>query len=218
MCVHAKSFSHVWLFVTLWTVDHQAPLSKGFSRQEYWSRLPCPPLGDLPHPGSEPRSLLSPALQAGSLPLVPPGKPRYWDQAAKISHKQHTHAHTHTCTHTHTHTHLVSCFCGQQQNPYLAEQTVSFLFCIFLTLWELILKCCLEKELSFVNPAIFLWDQATPSATSATANPLALSWACWTKSSVIMRAGNSEGEQGGEWTKKKKSSPWEEGFRRPCLV
>ena len=44
-------FSHAWLFVTLWTVARQAPLAMGFSRQEYWSALPCPPLGDLPDPG-----------------------------------------------------------------------------------------------------------------------------------------------------------------------
>ena len=44
-------FSHVQLCVTLWTVAHQAPLSMGFSRQEYWSGLPCPPLGDLPDTG-----------------------------------------------------------------------------------------------------------------------------------------------------------------------
>ena len=43
------------LFVTPWTVASQAPLSKGFSRQEYWSGLPFPPPGDLPDPGIEPR-------------------------------------------------------------------------------------------------------------------------------------------------------------------
>ena len=48
--------SPVLLFVTLWTVAHQAPLSMEFSRQEYWSRLPCPPPGDLPNPGTEPQS------------------------------------------------------------------------------------------------------------------------------------------------------------------
>ena len=48
-----------------WTVAHQAPLSMGFSRQEYWSGLPCPPPGDLPDPGSKPTSHTSPAL-AGS--------------------------------------------------------------------------------------------------------------------------------------------------------
>ena len=51
--------SCVWLFVTPWTVACQAPLSMGFSRQEYWSGLPCPPPGDLPYPGIEP---MSPAL------------------------------------------------------------------------------------------------------------------------------------------------------------
>ena len=55
-------FSHVWLFSALGTVVFQAPLSMGFSRQEYWSGLPCPPPGDLPIPGTEPTSLLSPAL------------------------------------------------------------------------------------------------------------------------------------------------------------
>ena len=55
-------FSCVRLFVTPWTVARPAPLSMGFSRQEYWSGLPCPPPGDLPAPGKEPVSLTSPAL------------------------------------------------------------------------------------------------------------------------------------------------------------
>ena len=55
-------FSRVRLCATLWTVAHQAPLSMGFSRQEYWSGLPCPPPGDLPDPGIEPASLTSSAL------------------------------------------------------------------------------------------------------------------------------------------------------------
>ena len=50
--------SHVWLFATLWTVAHQAPLSMGFFRQEYWSGLPFPPLRDLPKPGIEPAFLI----------------------------------------------------------------------------------------------------------------------------------------------------------------
>ena len=58
-------FSHVWLFVTLWTVAHQAPLSMGFSSQEYWSELPCPLPGDLLDPAIEPASLMSPALAGG---------------------------------------------------------------------------------------------------------------------------------------------------------
>ena len=58
-------FSHVRLFVTPWTVAGQASLSMGFSRQEYWSGLPCPPPGDLPNPGIEPAFLKSPALAGG---------------------------------------------------------------------------------------------------------------------------------------------------------
>ena len=56
-----------------WTVTHKAPLSMGFSRQEYWNWLPCPPPGDLPNPGIKPRS---PELQADSFPSEPPGKPK----------------------------------------------------------------------------------------------------------------------------------------------
>ena len=56
--------SHVRLFVT---VAHQSPLSMGFSRQEYWSGLLCPSPGDLPDPGMEPLSLMSPVLAGGFL-------------------------------------------------------------------------------------------------------------------------------------------------------
>ena len=66
MCV----LSHVRLFSTQWTVARQAPLSMGFSRQEYWSGLPFPPPGDLPIPGFK---LVSPAQLMGSLPLSPWG-------------------------------------------------------------------------------------------------------------------------------------------------
>ena len=58
-------FSHVWLFVTLWSVAHQTPLSMGFSRREYWIALLYPPPGDLPDPGTEPTSLTSPELAGG---------------------------------------------------------------------------------------------------------------------------------------------------------
>ena len=58
--------------MTPWTVVCQTTLSMGFSRQEYWSRLPFPSPGDLPDPGMEPRS---PALQADALLPEPPGKP-----------------------------------------------------------------------------------------------------------------------------------------------
>ena len=69
-----KSLSHVLLLVTPWTVAYKALLSMEFSRQEYWSGLPFPSPGDLPHPGTEPRST---TLQADALPSEPPGKPNY---------------------------------------------------------------------------------------------------------------------------------------------
>ena len=70
-------FSHVRPFGTPWTVVHQAPLSTGFSRQEYWSGLPFPSPRDLSDPGIKPASFLSPALQADSLSNKSPGKPTF---------------------------------------------------------------------------------------------------------------------------------------------
>ena len=66
-----KSFGCVWLFEIPWTVVYQVSLSMGFSRQEYWSGLPFPSPGDLPHPGIEPGS---PALQAVALSSEPSEK------------------------------------------------------------------------------------------------------------------------------------------------
>ena len=71
----AQMLSHVQLFATLWTVTCQAPLSLGFSRQEYWNGLPCPPPGNLPNPGVEPMSLATPALAGGFFTTAPAGKP-----------------------------------------------------------------------------------------------------------------------------------------------
>ena len=66
----------VQFFVILWTTAHQAPLSKGFSRQEYWSGLPCPPPpGNHPDTGIEPVSPVAPVLLADSLPLSHQGSP-----------------------------------------------------------------------------------------------------------------------------------------------
>ena len=64
VCVCVSCFSHVWLFVTPWTIPCQTPRSMGFSRQEYWSGLPCPPPGDLPDSGTELAYLISFALLA----------------------------------------------------------------------------------------------------------------------------------------------------------
>ena len=62
VCLKLSRFSSVQLFAALWAVARQAPLSTGFSRQESWSGLPCPPPGDLPDPGIEPVSPVAPIL------------------------------------------------------------------------------------------------------------------------------------------------------------
>ena len=87
--------NHVPLCATPWTVALQAPVSMGFSRQEYWNGLPLPSSGDLPDPGIKP---LSPALQADSLPLSHLGSPQklLWS----LENQEHTYIHTHTHTHT----------------------------------------------------------------------------------------------------------------------
>ena len=76
---HACSVTSVvsQLFVTPWTLAHQAPLSMRFSRQEDWSGLPCPPPGNPPDPGIKSASPSLLHWQAGSLPLAPPGKHTY---------------------------------------------------------------------------------------------------------------------------------------------
>ena len=74
MKLKVKLLSCVRLFAIPWTVIYQASLSMVFSRQEYWSGLPFPSLGDLPDPGIEPRS---PTLQADALPLSHQGSPSH---------------------------------------------------------------------------------------------------------------------------------------------
>ena len=62
--------------MTPWTIAHQAPLSMGFSSQEYWSGLPFPTPGNVPDTGTEPISLVSPALAGRFFTTEPPGKPQ----------------------------------------------------------------------------------------------------------------------------------------------
>ena len=75
--IHVSHFGHIRLFAILWTTAYEAPLSMGFSRQEYWSGLPCPPPGDLSDPGTELASLTSPTLAGGFFTYEPPGKDIY---------------------------------------------------------------------------------------------------------------------------------------------
>jgi len=85
VCVCVLVLSHSVMFdsfLTPWTVAHQAPLSMGFPRQEYWSWLPFPSTGDLPDPGIKPTSS---ALTGGLFTTEPPGKPNLRVRASQIS-------------------------------------------------------------------------------------------------------------------------------------
>ena len=75
VCVHECLV--VFNSATLWTTACQAPLSMGFSRQEYWSGMLCPPPGELPNPRIEPTSLMSPALAGRFFTVMPPAKPLF---------------------------------------------------------------------------------------------------------------------------------------------
>ena len=74
VCVCVWVLTHIQLFASPWTVAHQTPLSMGFSRQEYWSRLPFSASGDVPDPGVKPTFLVSPALAGELFTTEPPGK------------------------------------------------------------------------------------------------------------------------------------------------
>ena len=72
--VHVQLLSHVLFFVTPWTVACLTPLSRGFPKQAYWSRLPFPPPADFPDPAIKPMSPASPALAGRLFTTMPPGK------------------------------------------------------------------------------------------------------------------------------------------------
>ena len=94
-------FSHVQLFATLWTVAHQVPLSMRFSRQEFWSGLPCLPPGDLPDPGTE---------QVGSLPLWVLYHCATWALVCIYIHI-HTYVYIYALVYIYTHTHITEPLC-----------------------------------------------------------------------------------------------------------
>ena len=98
--VCAKSFQSCLLFAMLWAVACQAPLSMGFSRQEYWNGLPCPSPEDLPDPGIKSMSLATPAL----------ADEFFTTSTNWIYIYTHTHTHTHTYIYTHTHIYAFSTF------------------------------------------------------------------------------------------------------------
>ena len=121
-------------FVTPWTISHQVPLSMGFSRQEYWSKLPFPSPGDLPNLGIQPVSPVSPALAGGFFATEPPGKShkKEWDIYIYL----HTHTHTHTFVSIHLlmdtlHNHvlvIINNAVGNLRHMYLLKLLFSLFF------------------------------------------------------------------------------------------
>ena len=88
-CCKTSHLNCVGLFATLWTIAHQTALSMGFSRQEYWKGLPCPPPGHLPDPGIEPASLKAAALAGGFFTISahlgsPNGHYKYYSKHSNI--------------------------------------------------------------------------------------------------------------------------------------
>ena len=84
VCAHMRALSHfsrIRLFVTPWTVAHQAPLSMGCSRQKYWSGLPFPSPGDLPNPGIKPTTLECPMLAGGFFTTSTTWEAPFWEEA-----------------------------------------------------------------------------------------------------------------------------------------
>ena len=164
-----KSLSRVRFFATPWTVAHQAPLSMGFSRQEYWSGLPFPSPGDLPNPGIEP---WSPALQADGLSSEPPGKPRdsltrycyyphFADEASKIQKDQLT------CPEPHSKSIVMFIFKPKQDDCRACSQQPCFVS--FQVKWvsQSILTQRTHKRMGGPGPgnglgfvSIWRWDQS----------------------------------------------------------
>ena len=144
MCMLSR-LSHVWLCAILWTVAHHLPLSKGFSRQEYWIGLPCSPPGDLHNQEIELVSVTSPALAGRFFTTSATWKPR------------------HTHTHTHTHTHICLFFfrffslIGYYETLNIfpcATQGTRSLLCTYFIYSSV---CTLISNSCFVPPRFPLW-------------------------------------------------------------
>ena len=148
MCM-LSHFSHIQHFVTLWTVTRQSPLSMGFSRQEYWSRLPCPPPGDLPDPCEmDLTSLNLLHWLAGSLPLVPPGKHTTMSIYSHIVYR----CFCATWTTMSIYSHIVyHCFCATWTTMSIYSHIVYRCFCA--TAAEL--SSCREN-VRITNPKLFI--------------------------------------------------------------
>ena len=130
MCV-LSHFSCVWFVVTLWTVTHQAPLSMGFSRQEYWSRLPFPSPEVFLTQGPNLYLLYLLHWQAGSLPLTLPGDLSSVQSLSRVRlfATQWITAHQASCTSPTPRVHSSSCPLSRWCHPAISSSVVPFSSC-----------------------------------------------------------------------------------------
>ena len=153
MCC-AWSFSRVRLSLTPRTAAHQAPLSMGFPRQEYWSGWPCPPPRDLPNPGVKPGS---PALQADSLPAELPGfiwkvnRARRWWTSVPKNHLLQVRIQSFILTGEGVKSSL----------PQPPEEMCSFLFSAAMTRWAWS-GYFLRAKQRYVSLALITWEAQFP--------------------------------------------------------
>ena len=134
----AQLLSHVWLFATLWSVNFQSPLSMGFFWQEYWNGLLFPPLGDLPHSGTESVSPASPALQEDFLLLSNWGGPVVIVKLHKISNKLKSFF-TDSNLSSFTHTGPILLFF-----PFYNFAAKNYLFMLWVHYWNTVALVCIS--------------------------------------------------------------------------
>ena len=130
---------------TPWTVAHQAPLSMGFSRQEYWRGLPFPSPGDLPNPEIEPRP---PALQADALTSEPPG---FWSVEVNNLCNQ-----VYSFSPPHPNPHMISSV-AHSSHPFTAETNIHSYFLLFRLLLDLLQQILFLAAILFIPLTSISW-------------------------------------------------------------
>ena len=162
-------FSHVQFFVAPWNVAQQGPLSMGFSRQECWSGLPCPPPGDLPDPGIEPESLMVPALADRFFTTS-----TSWETLSLLfgilKHMWTSHRSETACKEETSLSLFYKCF----QDDLLLEPTFGFVGCVC---WSL--PGTTVSILSVRNEQSGLWTLPPPHPPTPATSPTVMQFATW---------------------------------------
>ena len=143
LCLCACALSHVQLFVTPWT-PHHAPLSLGFFTQEYWSGLPFPSPGNLPHPGIIPTSLTSPALAGGFFTSWATGEA----PIKSICIYVYAYVYTYSCSCVNMYIHMYTNNTHTHSSEWVSEWKLLSCVWLFATLWTVPSQPHLSMEFS----------------------------------------------------------------------